>query len=176
MSIDVLISREQIASRIKELASEIRADLPEGERLIVLGVLKGCFIFMSDLVRELDLDLQIDFLQVGSYGEGQVSSGVVSLKKDHEVNIQGRHVLLVEDIVDSGLTLKHLVEVLNTRKPASLKVVALLRKPEAVVHQAPVHYLGFEIENTFVVGYGLDHAERHRELPYVGVVRQEASS
>lgn len=176
MPIDVLISRDQIAARIKELAGQIRADHPVEERLIVLGVLKGCFIFMADLVRELDLDLQIDFLQVGSYGEGQVSSGVVSLKKDHEVNIQGRHVLLVEDIVDSGLTLKHLVEVLKTRKPASLKVVALLRKPEAVVHQAPVDYLGFEIENTFVVGYGLDHAERHRELPFVGVVRQSSPS
>ena len=176
MPIDVLISRDQIAARIKELAGQIRADHPAGQRLVVLGVLKGCFIFMADLVRELDLDLQIDFLQVGSYGEGQVSSGVVSLKKDHEVNIQGRHVLLVEDIVDSGLTLKHLVEVLKTRKPASLKVVALLRKPEAVVHQAPVDYLGFEIENTFVVGYGLDHAERHRELPFVGVVRQGLDS
>ncbi len=173
MPIEVLVSREEIAARIKELAEEISRDTPIGETLIVMGVLKGCFIFMADLVRELDREVRIDFIQVGSYGSGQQSSGVVSLKKDHEVEIEGQHVLLVEDIVDSGLTLKHLVELLKQRRPASLRVVALLRKPEAVVHQAPVDYLGFEIENTFVVGYGLDHDERHRELPFVGVVRPD---
>lgn len=173
MSIDVLVSREDIAVRIKELAAQISRDTPEGEKIIVMGVLKGCFIFMADLVRELDREVRIDFIQVASYGSEKKSSGVVSLKKDHEVEIEGQHVLLVEDIVDSGLTLKHLVDLLQKRKPASLRVVALLRKPEAVVHQAPVDYLGFEIENTFVVGYGLDHDERHRELPYVGVVRPD---
>ena len=168
---NVLLSEEQIQSRIDELAKEISEDYT-GQSLLLLGVLKGSLHFLSDLARRIEVETEIDFVQVSSYGEGTESSGIVRIKKDLDNSIEGRHVLIVEDILDTGLTLKHLRELLGTRKPASLKVVTLLRKPEALQHGAHAEYVGFDIENRFVVGYGLDHGERFRNLPYVAELNQ----
>jgi hypoxanthine phosphoribosyltransferase len=135
-----------------------------------VGVLKGSFLFLADLVRQLGENVVVDFVMVSSYGDGTESSGIVQIRKDLDINIEGRHVLIVEDIVDSGATLSHLCELLRTRRPKSLKVVALLSKPEARKQHAPIDFVGFEIPNEFVVGYGLDHAERYRNLPYIAIL------
>lgn len=173
----VLITEEQIGARVRELAVDIAADTPAGQPLVILSILKGSFHFVSDLSRALHpLDVRVDFMQVSSYHEGTQSSGVVRVKKDHEIDIEGRHVLVVEDIVDTGLTLSTLLRILETRRPASIRVAALLIKPEAVMHQAPVDYVGFAIENRFVVGYGLDHNEQHRALPYIAVLAPPGDS
>ncbi len=171
-NIDVLIDAERLQARIAELAEQIRKDY-EGKTLVLIGVLKGSFLFLADLCKHLDNNVIIDFLQTSSYHGGRSTTGVVQIRKDVDVNIEGVDVLLVEDIVDTGTTLSHLLDLLGTRKPASLKIASLLSKPDARRVEVPVEYLGFEIENVFVVGYGLDDAEKYRQLPYIGVVTGE---
>ncbi len=165
-----LLTAEQIQRRCDELAAEIDAHY-RGEPLVLLGVLKGSYQFLSDLSRRLTAPCMIDFVQFSSYGNAKSSSGVVQIRKDHDLNIEDKHVLIVEDIVDTGLTLTHLLELLNTRHPASLRVVAMLSKPEARTHEALIDFTGFEIPNQFVVGYGLDHAEQFRNLPFIAVLK-----
>jgi hypoxanthine phosphoribosyltransferase len=163
----VLVNEEQLRVRIAELAKLIDADYFDREPLLV-GVLKGAAIFMSDLARALSRPSTMEFMAVSSYGSSTTSSGVVRILKDLDRDIAGQHVLIVEDIIDSGLTLSWLMKNLHSRNPASVEIVALLRKPDAVKVDVPVRYLGFDIPNDFVVGYGLDFAERYRDLPYIG--------
>ena len=169
---DVLIDRDVLQRRIAELGEEISADYA-GRDLLLVGVLKGAVFFMADLMRSLTVPCEIDFMAISSYGAATDSSGVVRILKDLDINIEGRHVLVVEDIIDSGLTMSWLLRNLRSRQPASVEVLALLRKPEAAQVQVPVRYMGFDIPSVFVVGYGLDYAERYRELPYVGTLRPE---
>lgn len=164
-----MLTQEQIARRVSELGAQIAHDYA-GKSLTVVCILKGSFMFCADLVRAIDLELRVDFLTVRSYGEGTQSSGVVQIVSDLSKPIEGEHVLVVEDIVDTGLTLSHLLELLGTRKPASIKICSLLHKPARARVQVPVDYLGFTIEDKFVVGYGLDDREFKRNLPFVGVV------
>lgn len=173
-TLETLISEAEVQRRVSEIGEEIRKDIPEGQ-IVLLGVLKGSFPFLADLCRKVSGDVVVDFVQISSYGEEKSSSGVVQIKKDHDINIEGKHVIIVEDIVDTGLTLKHLIQLLTTRHPASLKVASILAKPEAMKHKVPIDYLGFEIPNAFVVGYGLDYAERYRQLPYVAILKEEDS-
>ena len=168
----VLVTEQQIKDKIAELAVQIAGDYPangHGELLLV-GVLKGAVMFMTDFARALPLPTQLEFMAVSSYGSSTSSSGVVRILKDLDRDIAGRDVLIVEDIVDSGLTLSWLLKNLASRNPASLEVVSLLRKPDAVKVDVPVKYIGFDIPNEFVVGYGLDYAERYRDLPYIGTL------
>ncbi len=167
--LEVLISAEQIENKVQELGRRIREDHGD-DTVVLIGVLKGAYPFLADLARAIPGDVMVDFVQTSSYGTDKSSSGVVQIKRDHDVNIEGRHVVVVEDIVDTGLTLTHLLEILGTRKPASLKVAAILSKPDAHQHRVPVDYLGFEIPSSFVVGYGLDLAERYRHLPYIALL------
>ncbi|TAM92406.1 MAG: hypoxanthine phosphoribosyltransferase [Jatrophihabitans sp.] len=167
---EVLITAEQIRERVGDLAKAIDADYVDREPLLV-GVLKGAVMFMSDLARALDRPCALEFMAVSSYGTGTKSSGVVRILKDLDRDITGEHVLIVEDIIDSGLTLSWLLKNLASRQPASIEVVTLLRKPDAVKVDVPVAYVGFDIPNEFVVGYGLDYAERYRDLPYIGRLR-----
>ncbi len=166
---EILIDEDALRSRIVELGAEISADY-EGRDLLLVGVLKGAIFFISDLMRELTVPCEIDFMAISSYGAATDSSGVVRILKDLDINIDGRHVLVVEDIIDSGLTLSYLMRNLEAREPASLEVCALLTKPDRREIDVPVRYIGFEIPNRFVIGYGLDFAERYRNLPYVGVL------
>lgn len=169
----VLITEEQIEAKVSELAELISkrypADAPEGDLLLV-GVLKGAIFFMTDLAKALPIPTQMEFMAVSSYGSSTSSSGVVRIMKDLDKDIAGRNVLIVEDIIDSGLTLSWLMRNLSTRNPASLEVVTLLRKPDALRTQVEVANVGFDIPNEFVVGYGLDYAERYRDLPYIGTL------
>jgi hypoxanthine phosphoribosyltransferase len=164
---EVLVTAEQIRDRTTALAAEIDADYGDREPLLV-GVLKGAVMFMSDLARALNRPSTLEFMAVSSYGSATTSSGVVRILKDLDRDIAGQHVLIVEDIIDSGLTLSWLLKNLAARQPASIEVVTLLRKPDAVKVHVPVKYIGFDIPNEFVVGYGLDYAERYRDLPYIG--------
>jgi hypoxanthine phosphoribosyltransferase len=168
--VKVMLSAEQIAARVRELGAQIAKDY--GERhLVLVSVLKGSFVFTADLARAIDIpNVRVEFLGVRSYGEGTTSSGVVQITQDLVRPIEGEDVIIVEDIVDTGLTIAHLLELFHTRHPASLKVCALLHKPARTKVEVPVHYLGFTIEDRFVVGYGLDWAERYRNLPFIGVV------
>ena len=166
---EILIEEDALQRRIAELGAEISADY-EGRDLLLVGVLKGAVFFLADLMRHLTVPCEIDFMAISSYGASTDSSGVVRILKDLDINIEGRHVLVVEDIIDSGLTLSYLVRNLEAREPASLEVCALLTKPERREIDVPVRYTGFEIPNRFVIGYGLDFAERYRNLPYVGVL------
>jgi hypoxanthine phosphoribosyltransferase len=172
---EVLIAEGEIAIRIKELADQISADYAERE-LVLVGVLKGAAILMSDLARALSRPVTMEYMAVSSYGSSTSSSGIVRILKDLDRDISGQHVLVVEDIVDSGLTLSWLLRNLQSRQPASLSVMALLRKPDAIKVEVPVRYLGFDIPNEFVVGYGLDYAERYRDLPYIARLRPEVYS
>jgi hypoxanthine phosphoribosyltransferase len=164
-----LIDARAIAERVTALGRKISDD-HRGHELVVVPVLKGSFVFAADLVRALDVPCRVYFLGVRSYGAGTESTGVVELTHDLGRPIEGCHVLLVEDIVDTGLTIAYLLDVLRTRRPASLKVAAFLQKPARTEVDVPIDYLGFTIEDVFVVGYGLDHDERHRELPYVAAL------
>jgi hypoxanthine phosphoribosyltransferase len=166
-----LLTTEAIQAKVQELAAQIREDYGD-EEVLLLGVLKGSFHFLSDLSRLLAETSTIDFVQTSSYGEGKSSSGVVQIRKDLDTNIEGKNVLIVEDIVDTGTTLMHLRELLGVRKPKSLRVVALLSKPEARKHKTQIEYVGFEIPNEFVVGYGLDYGERFRNLPYIAILHE----
>jgi hypoxanthine phosphoribosyltransferase len=167
--VNTLLSTEQIAARVRELGAQITRDY-EGRRLVLVSVLKGSFIFTADLCRAIDTQLRIEFLGVRSYGEGTSTSGVVQITQDLSRPIEGEDVLIVEDIVDTGLTIAHLLELFHTRHPASIKVCSLLHKPARTKIEVPIDYLGFTIEDRFVVGYGLDWAERYRNLPFIGVV------
>jgi hypoxanthine phosphoribosyltransferase len=168
----VLVSEGQIADKIAELAKQIETDYA-GREVLLVGVLKGAVMVMADLARALTLPVSMEFMAVSSYGSSTSSSGVVRILKDLDRDIAGRDVLVVEDIIDSGLTLSWLLRNLRSRQPSSIEVLALLRKPEAAQVQVPVKYMGFDIPSVFVVGYGLDYAERYRELPYVGTLRPE---
>jgi hypoxanthine phosphoribosyltransferase len=168
----VLITEAELARRIAELASELR-QVYAGRDLVVVGVLKGAIMFMTDLARQLGLPLEMDFMAVSSYGNASQSSGIVRITKDLDGTIEGRNVLLVEDIVDSGMTLRYLLENLRSRNPASLRVCALLNKRVPRKADVTVEHVGFEIPDRFVVGYGLDYAEHYRNLPYVGVLKRE---
>lgn len=162
----VHLTEEQIQTRVAELGEQIRNDY-EGKSLHVICVLNGAFLFMADLVRAIDLPLTVDFLSVSSYGSGQESSGEVKLVKDLDQSLQGRHVLLVEDIVDTGLTMRYLLQYLEGRAPLSVKVASLLSKPARRRVEVPVDYLGFEIKDAYIYGYGLDVAHRYRNIPFV---------
>jgi hypoxanthine phosphoribosyltransferase len=169
---EVLIDADAVRARVAELGDEISRDY-EGRDLLLVGVLKGAVFFMADLMRHLTIPCEIDFMAISSYGTATDSSGVVRILKDLDINIEGRHVLIVEDIIDSGLTLSYLRRNLEAREPATLEVCALMTKPERREIDIPVRYVGFEIPNKFVVGYGLDFAERYRNLPYVAVLADE---
>ncbi|HXY85532.1 MAG TPA: hypoxanthine phosphoribosyltransferase [Gaiellaceae bacterium] len=166
---EVLIDEQALRTRIEELGDEVSRDYAGREPLLI-GVLKGAVFFMADLMRELTVPCEVDFMAISSYGASTDSSGVVRILKDLDINIEARDVLVVEDIIDSGLTLSYLIRNLEAREPASLEVCALLTKPGRREIDVPVRYVGFEIPNRFVVGYGLDFAERYRNLPYVGVL------
>lgn len=168
-NVSTLLSAEEIAARVRELGAEITRDYQD-RRLVLVCVLKGSFVFTADLSRSIDLPLRIEFLGVRSYGEGTSSSGVVQITQDLSKPIEGEDILIVEDIVDTGLTIAHLLELFRTRKPSTLKVCALLHKPARTKIEVPISYLGFTIPDRFVVGYGLDWAERYRNIPFIGVV------
>jgi hypoxanthine phosphoribosyltransferase len=162
----VLVSEERLQARIDEIAREVSADYA-GRELLVVGVLKGAIFFIADLVRRLSVPCELDFMAVSSYGSSTHSSGVVRILKDLDIPIAGRHVLVVEDIIDSGLTLSYLMKNLASRRPASLEICTLLTKPGHRRLKMPTRYVGFDLPDAFVIGYGLDHAERFRELPYI---------
>ena len=169
--ISVMLSKESIEARVRELGAAITRDY-EHKNLVLVCVLKGSFIFAADLARAIDLPLRVDFLGVRSYGDGTDSSGVVQITQDLSRPIERQDVLLVEDIVDTGLTIAHLMDLLRTRQPNSVKVCSLLHKPARAKVEVKVDYLGFTIEDKFVVGYGLDYAERYRNVPFIGVVER----
>src|SRR3954466_11821635 len=166
----ILVQQDDLAHRVRALGEQISADYA-GRDLFLVGVLKGAFFFLSDLMRSLDLNCEVDFMAVASYGSSTDSSGVVRILKDLDASIEGREVLIVEDIVDSGLTLSSLPRTRGARNPATLEVCALVTKPERRKVELPIRYVGFEIPNKFAIGYGLDIAERHRNLPYVAALR-----
>src|SRR6266705_941011 len=166
---EVLIDEDTLRARVVELGEEISSDYA-GRDLLLVGVLKGAVFFMADLMRNLTIPCEIDFMAISSYGDSTDSSGVVRILKDLDINIEARDVLVVEDIIDSGLTLSYLMRNLEAREPASLEICSLLTKPERREIEVPVRYVGFEIPNRFVIGYGLDFGERYRNLPYVGVL------
>jgi hypoxanthine phosphoribosyltransferase len=170
---EILVQPDELSRRVRELGRQISADYA-GRELLLVGVLKGAVFFLSDLMRHIDVPCEVDFMAVASYGSATDSSGVVRILKDLDVALEGRHVLIVEDIVDSGLTLQYLLRSLRARNPASIEVCALLTKPERRKVELEPRYVGFEIPNRFVVGYGLDHGERYRNLPYVAVLEQPA--
>lgn len=167
----VLIDEDMLAGRLDRLAAAVDRDYADREVLLV-GVLKGAFMVMADLARRISVPVSVDFMAVSSYGSATRSSGVVRILKDLDTDIEGRHVLIVEDIIDSGLTLEYLVRNLRSRGPASVEVLALLTKPSRHEVDVPYRYVGFEVPDVFVVGYGLDHAEHYRELPYIGTLRE----
>ena len=169
---EILVQPDELAHRVRELAQEISRDY-EGRELLLIGVLKGAVFFLSDLMRHLDVYCEVDFMAVSSYGSSTDSSGIVRILKDLDAPIENRDVLIVEDIVDSGLTLSYLFRMLRGRNPATLEVCALLTKPDRREVDLPIKYVGFEIPNRFAIGYGLDFAERFRNLPYVAVLEGE---
>ena len=169
--IDEMISAKSIAARIEDLAKVIKAEFKGTDKLVVVGLLRGSFVFIADLVRELDLPVEVDFLEASSYGDGMESSREVRILKDIRGTIEGRDVLVVEDIVDTGHTLHQVIDMLNTRKPGRMKSIALLDKPTRREVDMKADYIGFEIPDEFVVGYGIDYAQRDRNLPYIGKVR-----
>ena len=166
----VLLTEAQIRERIVTLAAEIERDYPDGEAIHLVGVLKGGFMFMADLVRAMTTRVSMDFMALSSYGKGTTSSGQVMVLKDVDSSLEGRHVIIVEDIVDTGLTLHYLQDILKARAPRSVRTACLLSKPSRRQVDVQVDYIGFTIEDHFVVGYGLDYAERYRNLPYIAVM------
>ncbi len=170
-AVDRMISAKSIAARIESLAREIEREFAGTDKLVVVGLLRGSFVFIADLVRELDLPVEVDFMEVSSYGDAMESSREVRILKDLRAAIEGRDVLLVEDIVDTGHTLSHVTRILATRKPARLRTIALLDKPSRREAEVRADWIGFSIPDEFVVGYGIDFAQRNRNLPYIGKVR-----
>jgi hypoxanthine phosphoribosyltransferase len=169
----ILLTPQEIQAKVRELGEQITRDYASTQDLLLIGVLKGCVMFMVDLSRAIGLPLAIDFIAISSYGASTESSGVVRLLKDLDTDIAGRHVLIVEDIIDSGLTMEYLRSQLLRRNPASLRICSLLNKPERRASDVPIDYLGFDIPNEFVVGYGLDFGERYRNLPYIAVLKKQ---
>jgi len=169
----VLLDEETIAARVRELAAQISADYADAEDLVLIGVLKGAFVFLADLARRLTVPHHVDFIALSSYNRGAVSMGAVRLIMDTRASVTGRHVLVVEDIVDTGYTLDYLLRTFRARQPASLRTCVLLNKPERRRIEVPIDYLGFEIPDVWVVGYGLDYADRFRTLPYIAVLKRE---
>ncbi len=167
---EILVQKDALEHRVKQLGADISRDYA-GRNPLLVGVLKGAVFFLSDLMRRIEIPCEVDFMAVASYGSSTDSSGVVRILKDLDTTIEGRDVLIVEDIVDSGLTLHYLLRSLGAREPASLEVCALLVKPERRKVELPIRYVGFEIPNRFAIGYGLDHAEQHRNLPYVAALQ-----
>ncbi len=172
MPIKEFLSEEKIQKRIKEIADQINKDF-EGKELIVIVVLKGAFIFAADLIRQLNMPVHVDFLEVSSYGDSLETSGVIKVKRDVSLNINGENVLVIEDIIDTGLTIKRIKELLEIKEPNALKFAAFLNKPESRRVEIDVDYVGFDIPNYFVVGYGLDYAQNYRQLPYVAIYYEE---
>ena len=166
---ETLVTPEDLQARVRELAAEVSADY-EGREMLVVGVLKGAVFFIADLLRQLTVPCELDFMAVSSYGSSTHSSGVVRILKDLEMPIAGRHVLVVEDVIDSGLTLSYLLKNLASREPASLEICSLLTKPGHKRLNIPIRYVGFELPDAFVIGYGLDYSERWRNLPYIAVL------
>ena len=169
---EVLFSQQQLEERVDQIAQEITRDYA-GKEIVLISVLRGSFVFMADLCRRIDLPCTIDFMSVSSYGSGTSSTGQVQITKDLSGDISGKHILVVEDILDSGNTLSYLLKLLEQRKPASIRLCTLLDKPERRVKPVEVHYSGFTIPDAFVVGYGLDDAEHYRNLPYIGILKPE---
>ncbi|MFQ6101367.1 MAG: hypoxanthine phosphoribosyltransferase [Anaerolineae bacterium] len=169
----VLLDERAIAVRVRELAAQISADYADSDDLVLVGVLKGAFIFLADLARRLTVSHHVDFIALSSYNRGTVSAGEVRLIMDTRTNVTGRHVLVVEDIVDTGYTLGYLLRTFRARQPGSLRACALLSKPERRQIEVPIDYLGFEIPDVWVVGYGLDYTDRFRTLPYIGALKRE---
>lgn len=170
---EVLLSTEQLTARIQEMGREISSDYA-GKEILMIGVLRGAVIFMADLARAIDVPVAIDFMAVSSYGASTTSSGVVRFLKDLDEDVEGKHLLIVEDIIDSGLTLNYLIDNLKSRNPASVKICTLLNKPERRKVEVKVDYNGFTIADKFVVGYGLDFDEKYRNLPFIGILKPEA--
>ena len=170
---NILLDADTIQARVRELAVEIESDYPDGEDIHLVGVLKGGFVFMADLVRAMTPRVSLDFIAVSSYAKSTKSSGEVRLLKDLDFGLQGRHVIIVEDIVDTGLTLTYLQDILRARSPKTLRTACLLSKPSRRQVDVAVEYIGFTIEDRFVVGYGLDYAERYRNLSYIAVLNEE---
>ena len=170
--LEVLFSEEQLDRRVREIAAQIEKDY-EGKEIMLISVLRGSFVFMADLCRRIDLPCMLDFMSVSSYGKGTSSSGQVQITKDLSSDISGKHIIVVEDILDSGNTLSYLLKLLEQRNPASIRLCTLLDKPERRVKQVEVHYSGFTIPDAFVVGYGLDYAEKYRNMPYIGILKPE---
>lgn len=171
----VLFSEEQLKAKVAELGKRLTEDYRDKNPLIV-GVLKGSFVFTADLVRAIDCPLNMDFIVAKSYGNGTTSSGSVKIVKDLENDISGRHVVLVEDIIDSGITMRRLLNLLKTREPASLKLCALLSKPSRRIEEVKIDYCGWEVPDEFLVGYGLDYAEKYRNVPFIGILKREIYS
>ncbi len=169
--VDELISAKAIAARVEALAKEISTHYSDTDKLVVIGLLRGSFVFIADLVREIDLPLEVDFLEASSYGDAMESSREVRILKDLRGEIAGRDVLVVEDIIDTGNTLSHVLEILQTRHPRRMEVCALLNKPSRREAEVPARWIGFDIPDEFVVGYGIDYAQRNRNLPHIGKVR-----
>ncbi|MFX0549656.1 hypoxanthine phosphoribosyltransferase [Hathewaya histolytica] len=169
---EVLYSEEELRRKTKELAERISEDY-RGKELILIGILKGSVVFMSDLIKEVTIPCYMDFMAVSSYGKSTTTSGVVRILKDLDEEIEGKHVLVVEDIIDSGITLKYLIEYLKSRKPESVEIACLLNKYERRKVEIDVKYLGFEVPDYFLVGYGLDYAEKYRNLPFIGILKEE---
>ena len=167
---EVLFSEEQLKNRVQEIAQQITADY-QGKEIMLISVLRGSFVFMADLCRAIDLPCTLDFMAVSSYGKGTKSSGQVQITKDLSEDISDRHIIVVEDILDSGNTLSYLLKILENRHPASIRLCTLLDKPDRRVKPVEVHYSGFTIPDAFVVGYGLDYAEKYRNLPYIGILK-----
>ena len=171
---EVIIKEDELKERIKEMGEEITRSYSPDDDIIMVGILRGAILFMSDLARNIKLPVTFDFMDVSSYGDSTTSSGVVRIIKDLEENVENKHVLIAEDIMDTGRTLKHVVELLKTRNPASIKIATLLDKPERRVEkEIKANFNGFEVPDKFVVGYGLDYAEKYRNLPYIGVLKEE---
>jgi len=171
-NISTLIDAEKISARVREMGAQITKDYA-GKEIVLVPVLKGSFVFAADLARHIDLSVSIDFLGLRSYGDGTKSSGVVQITSDLTKPIEGKHVIVIEDIVDTGLTMQYLFENLETRHPASVKLASLLHKPARTTVEIKIDYLGFTIDDVFVIGYGLDYAEKYRNLPFIGVVESE---
>ncbi len=169
----VLIDEARLMARVKELGQKITEDY-QGKDLVIIGILKGAILFLSDLIKEIKLPLVIDFMAVSSYGVSTKSSGVVRILKDLDEEISGKDVLIIEDIVDTGLTLQYLLENLRTRHPSSLRICCFLDKPSRRTAPISIDYVGFEVSDEFVVGYGLDYAEKYRNLPFIGILAKEA--
>jgi len=172
---EILISKEALDARVQELGQEI-SESYKGKELLMIGVLKGANVFMSDLMRAVSVPIQIDFIAASSYGSSTESSGIVRIVKDLDYSIEGKHVMIVEDIIDTGLTLKYLYDNFSARKPASLSIISLLDKPERRKADIKVDYTGFVIPDEFIVGYGIDYAEKYRNLPFVATLKPEVYS